>query len=182
MSEVVSLLFRLDKIQKCKEITSTSFPPPVLQTRHMVTCQELVMLKEGKWLSAKSFLPLFAWLKLTFILALVWTPSWQPQLPCLALAARTAWNLLCVGSGANLHWVLSCTASVHWCFSVSWLCPLSLCTSCTTLKDKSQERSISLQRLWYCWKKKVICFPEWSPALTRQGVTPKHTGTSSSWD
>lgn len=150
MSEVVSLLFRLERIQKCKEITPTSFPSPELQTRHMVTCQEPAMLKEGKWLSAKSFLPLFAWLKLTFILALVWTPSMPlPHLPCLALAARSAWNLLCVGNGANPHWVLSCSTSVHWCFYASWPCSLPLCTSCTTCKDKSQERSISPQRFWY---------------------------------
>lgn len=150
MSEVVSLLFRLERIQKCKEITSTSFPSPELQTRHMVTCQELAMLKEGKWLSARSFLPLFARLKLTFILALVWTPSMPlPWLSCLALAARTVWNLLSVGNGANPHGVLSCSTSVHWCFSSLWPCPSPLCTSCATQRDKSQERSISLQRFWY---------------------------------
>lgn len=48
MSEVITLLFRLERFQKCKEITSASFPSSALQTRHTVTWKELVMLKEGE--------------------------------------------------------------------------------------------------------------------------------------
>lgn len=46
MSEVISLLFRLERFQKRKEITSASFLSSVLQRRHAVTRQEPVMLKE----------------------------------------------------------------------------------------------------------------------------------------
>lgn len=149
MSEVISLLFRLERFQKRKEITSTSFPSSVLQRRCMVTWEDIntegggiPLIKEPR----VSCLYLHCWsLHLSLLHSpLPWLPGqlWQSGQPF-------------VSNGVTSHWMLLCSASVGWCSSALWLYSFPLWTRCTTHKDENQVRTISLWRCWY-WGRMLL--------------------------
>ena len=170
------------KVPKRKRITSVGSPSSALRTRHTVTRQEPVMLKEGKWLWAKS--PEF--------LASPCTAE-AYSYPCFSLNTlpplpssgrdRTAWSLLCLGNGVTPHRVPSCSTLLCRCFSASWPCPLPLHTSCTTGNDKSQVRTDSLMLVSgqdAPGVKKSFVFLNEVQLWQMQRITSKHVRASSS--